>query len=365
MNTRPPCEDWTIIKKFLPPDWERAGYELGGLRRKRKIKDAETLLRVLLMHAAAGTSLRTTVAYAREAGLCEISDVGLQHRLKVAGRWLGWIAQGLCEAMREGTPERRLGSRFRVRLVDGTLVNEAGATGSDWHIHYSILLHTLQCDSFLVTDVKQGESLRLYTVEPDDVLVADRGYCRRTDIAHVRDHGGQVVIRFQWSNLPLYDRRGNRLDMLPALRGLRPDQVGDWDVWIRHPRTKQLMKGRLCALRKSAASIDRAQKKARHRANRNGQVIKPETIEHASYVTVFTTISRHWLSGADVLALYRDRWQIELVFKRLKSLVRISVLPKTDEQSCKAWLHAKLVIALLAERLYREAESFSPWGYPI
>jgi len=44
--------------------------------------------------------------------------------------------------------------------------------------------------------------------------------------------------------------------MLPALRGLRPDQVGDWDVWIRQPRTKQLMKGRLCALRKSAASAE-------------------------------------------------------------------------------------------------------------
>ena len=124
------------------------------------------------------------------------------------------------------------------------------------------------------------------------------------------------------------------------------------------------MKGRLCAVRKSREAAAQAQRKVRRKASKERHEVKKDTLEHAAYVTVFTTVNRHAMSGVKVLSMYRDRWQIELVFKRLKGLVRLGSLPKTDKASCMAWLHGKLVIALLAERLYREAEFFSPWGYP-
>ena len=125
------------------------------------------------------------------------------------------------------------------------------------------------------------------------------------------------------------------------------------------------MKGRLCTVRKSAEAAAEARHKVRRKASKERNALKKETLEHAGYVTVFTTVNRHALSGEQVLSLYRDRWQIELVFKRLKGLVKLGALPKTEGESCKAWLHGKLVIALLAEHLHREAEFFSPWGYPL
>ena len=65
------------------------------------------------------------------------------------------------------------------------------------------------------------------------------------------------------------------------------------------------------------------------------------------------------------MMLYRARWQIELLFKRLKSIIGLGHLPKHNEQSCMAWLTGKLFVALLVERIYHEAEFFSPWGYPL
>jgi len=65
-------------------------------------------------------------------------------------------------------------------------------------------------------------------------------------------------------------------------------------------------------------------------------------------------------STRQVLELYRVRWQIELRFKHLKSLLGLGCLPKYDEQSCRAWIQAKLLCSLLIERLMREAEFFSP-----
>ena len=40
-------------------------------------------------------------------------------------------------------------------------------------------------------------------------------------------------------------------------------------------------------------------------------------------------------------------------------------MPKRTQASCRAWLHGKLLVALLLERLPEEAEHFSPWGYEL
>jgi len=60
-------------------------------------------------------------------------------------------------------------------------------------------------------------------------------------------------------------------------------------------------------------------------------ITRPGTLEFAKYVIVFTTRSSG--STADVLRSYRMRWQIELVFKRLKSLAQLGHVPKHDDRS--------------------------------
>lgn len=59
------------------------------------------------------------------------------------------------------------------------------------------------------------------------------------------------------------------------------------------------------------------------------------------------------------------RWQVELIFKRLKSLLDIGHLPKFDPSSSRAWLYGKLFLALLTEKLARITRAFSPWGYRL
>jgi IS4 transposase len=85
---------------------------------------------------------------------------------------------------------------------------------------------------------------------------------------------------------------------------------------------------------------------------------RPETLEFAKYVLLFTT---RWLgSAADILECYRMRWQIELAFKRLKSLAQLGHLPKHDNRSSRAWLYGKLLVVLLAQKLIRIGRDISP-----
>ena len=164
MNARPIEDDWNILKRFLPKDWTDQAIQLGALRRKRKIDSAEILLRVLLIHLAEGKSLRTTAAYAQEAGLCDVNDVALLHRLRSSEEWLRWIAYKLFQDLRGPAVPAQVRKRFRIRLVDGTSISEPGSTGTDWRIHYCLRFETLRCDTFLVTDPRVVEDFQRYPV---------------------------------------------------------------------------------------------------------------------------------------------------------------------------------------------------------
>jgi hypothetical protein len=358
-------DDWEILLRLLPAGWEDKALELGALSRRRKIDSAGTLLRVLMIHLASGMSLRTTAAYAQEAKLCSINDAALLHRLRVSEEWLHWMCVEILKEMKKCSGAEKLGGRFQVRVVDGTSISEPGSTGTDWRVHYCLRLDNLRCDTFQVTSPKIGESLQRYDVSSGDLLIGDRGYCKRRGIMHVLENGGHVLVRFHSTNLPLFKKNGTPFSPLEYLRSLKAGDCGDWDVYFQPPGCQDLQKGRFCAIKKTNEAAELAKKKLRTTAIKKQRTLRQETVEYAEYVCVFTTPNRHSLKAQDVLELYRGRWQVELSFKRLKSIIGVGHLPKKNDESCIAWLYGKMLVAMLVERLYLEAESFSPWGYPI
>jgi hypothetical protein len=143
---------------------------------------------------------------------------------------------------------------------------------------------------------------------------------------------------------------------------LQETNIGrEWPVWVQG--TQERIAGRLCALRKSAEAAERARRRIARKVQQGGPKPKPETLQYAGYVMVFTTVPARHFSTAEVLEWYRVRWQIELVFKRLKSLAELGALPKHDDHSARAWLYGKLLIALLGQKLERLGRDISPWGY--
>ena len=61
-----------------------------------------------------------------------------------------------------------------------------------------------------------------------------------------------------------------------------------------------------------------------------------------------------------MLAAYRLRWQIELAFKRLKSLLGIDKIPTHTERASRSWLAAHLIMALLCDEASQEFLDASP-----
>ena len=352
-------EDWRVIESVLPLGWDEAARRTGAFIRARAFDGPSSLLRVLLIHLVDGCSLRETAVRARAGELACVSDVALLGRLRGSGEWFRWMAEKLSERLVQSSEEVIPGRRIQV--VDATIVNEPGETGSTWRLHYSIQLSTLACQQVKVTPADDGETLARFDVSPGDVLMADRGLAKRPGIRHVVDHGGDIVIRMNATNVPLEDEKGRAFRMLPRLRKMSAGAVQSWPVVIRDERG--LIPARLCALKKSTQATRESRKKLLATAKRKSRTLLPETIEMAGYVVVLTTMAE--ASAEQILELYRHRWQIELAFKRLKSLLHLGHLKKTDPVGARAWLQGKLFVAALIETLVQTGERFSPWGYQM
>jgi hypothetical protein len=350
-------EDWEVIETVLPEGWQEAAKRTGALVRTRGFDSAATLLRVLLIHLVDGCSLRETAVRAQAGGLAKVSDVALLGRLRGSGEWFRWMVEQMSQRLSSASQEVLPGKR--VRLVDASVVCEPGATGSTWRLHYMIDLSTLACEQVQVTLPEEGETLTRFTVRAGDVLMADRGLAHRRGIGHVVAHQGEVIVRMNLISVPLEDAKGRAMALLPRLRKLAIGQARAWPAVIRDEHGSIAV--RVCALKKSAEQTRKSQEKVRQIASRKGRELQPDTLEAAGYVVVLTTLPE--VPPARILELYRHRWQIELAFKRLKSLLHLGHLKKTDPVGAKAWLQGKLFVATLIETLIAVGERFSPWGY--
>lgn len=354
-------DEWGVVTDLLPPGWEQAARDLGAFRRARYLADPGSLLRLLLFHAINDCGLRETVAQARASGLAQISQVALLKRLRTAGPWLAWIGAELCRPWREAP---RLPETMRVRAIDSTTVQGPASKGIEWRVHYSLELNSLHCDWFELADVHGGERLERTPMQPGDVLLADRNYLCADGVAAAHRAGAEVLIRMRWRHPRLLDRRGRSFEALDHVRALRTGRVGAWAV--RLPvKGGSAIDGRVIAVRLPAPLAAQAVRRAERSSIRQGKHPDPRSIEAAQFVLLFTTLPESALAAGEVMELYRCRWQVELAFKRLKQLLKLGRLPHQDPVVAKAWIHAKLVVAMLLETLFRNARTFSPWGYAI
>jgi hypothetical protein len=360
-------EDWSVLESFFPERWQELAAETGALKGLHQDKDISTgdYIRTLVIHLGCGYSLKETAVRSKHAGLADLSHVGVFKRLKKAKEWLR--AMCLLLFKEQGVNLDNQGN-FQLRLFDATTVKEPGKTGSLWRIHYSVRIPSLTCDFFRLSETKgkgTGESFFQFPIKKEDYVVADRGYSTASGVHFVASKKAYVMVRVNTQSLPILNLKGAEFPLLKNVTSIKKaGTIRSWQVLIPN-RSGECIKGRICVIRKTKKAIEIAHEKLRKSSNKKGHKTKPETVEYAKYVIIFTTFPEESFSSFDVLQWYRTRWQVELIFKKFKSIAQLGHLPKQDPDSSQAWLYGKLFVALLIEKLIAHANSISPWGYGL
>jgi hypothetical protein len=356
-------EDWDVLAGLFPGGWQEEALRSGAVERLRGFSSVDALLRTLLLHVGSGFSLRETAVRAKLADWADVSDVALLKRLRNSESWL----RALCvRLLNESGFEAASSEGPRIRIVDGTIVREPGKTGSQWRILYTIRLPQLECDFFEVTSAEgagNGESLTRIPAQSGELILGDAAYGGLPGLLAMKQKRADVLIRVNPVAFLAYGPGQRRFPLLQRVSRLtQAGKVREWKVWLRGSSGEEVA-GRLCVIRKSEQAVRQAQRRLQRKASKKQTELKPETLEFARYVMVFTSYQQG--TATQVLQWYRMRWQIELVFKRMKSLLRLGHLPKYDDRSSRAWLYGKLLIALLTQKLIRTGRDISPWGYSL
>jgi hypothetical protein len=364
MMIRPEILDqWSEVNAHFPPDFdlEATARSRGAFTRVREIKNAETLLRLALGYGGLGMSLRETCAWAEAGGIASLSDPSLLERLCKAAPWLGDIVAALIAEQTKVPAGRWAG--YRLRALDGTSICQPGADRTTWRLHVGYDLATGQVDQLELTDVHGAENLQRLTYRPGDVVLSDRCYARPRDLRPVVDAGADFIVRTGWNSLRLLQANGEPFDLFAALAA-QAEQEGEVQVRIHEGGAAPLQPLilRLVIRRKDPEQAQADQKRLLKDAKKRGKQPDPRSLEAAKYILLLTSLPADAFPPTDILALYRFRWQIELAFKRFKSLAGLDMLPAKKPELARAWIYARLIVAIIAEQIAGQVPDSSPSG---
>jgi len=355
---------WPYLATLIGSSEEiaRSAVAAGALIRRREVRSADTLLRLAITYGFCGFSLRQTAAYAQTVGFATISDVALLKRLRRCGPWLGeLLAHKL--AQRAGLGELP-GNRLRLRLIDATTVARPGSTGIDWRLHMSMDVSRGRVDHIELTDAKGAETLTRFAFASSDLVIADRGYAKAKDLDHVSRASAFFIVRTSRHSMKLEHRDGRPFDYVEGLNQLPEAAAGEFAVQVR-VSPKHTLPCRLIGIRKSEPAAERTRSKILAESRKKHRITDPRTLESAGFMAVLTNLPVDQATPEQILDLYRFRWQIEMNFKDLKSVLELDALPAKDPALARTYLYAKLLGTFLIDDLTTRYLSFSPWGYKV
>ena len=346
------------IFEIMPEGWEEAAIREKALVRGRNIKTPKELLRLNFLYQTQGETYGLTSALTQISENQEgLNKTAVKNRIVNSAGWLKWICENLCR--QEGflvDPPKWL-EKYDVELVDASDYACNGSRGSDFRFHYMMNLFTMNTTEMYFTKATEGETLTRYTrIKENQIIVADRGYCSIREINYIVEHKDDYVIRMRSNSFNLYREDGKKFDLTEELK--KDDTPGrkiDLSLFIK--RGKEFIPVRICAIAKSYEDVKKSERQMK-KSNKSRRPLSELQTVWSHFVVVVTSLDRK-ISTEQILELYRMRWQIELVFKRFKSIFGGREFTARKEESVKAWFYGKLLLAIVCEALAKKGR-FSP-----
>jgi hypothetical protein len=178
---------------------------------------------------------------------------------------------------------------------------------------------------------------------PGTLLVYDLGYFNLERFAALDGQQAKFISRLQ-PGTTVRDSEGAALNLVSYLRQ-QPASLVDRLIQLG---SKERLPCRLIAIRVPEEVANRRRQQAREKARDHGRTVSKEYLELLGWTLFVTNCLASELTWKAVVALYRARWQIELLFKLWKSFNGLArCRPEATALEQLAVFYAKLIGAVL------------------
>jgi hypothetical protein len=341
----------------LPKEYEEECFKQGAIIRKRGVTSPSDLMMLAMFHLQNGCTLMEISEIARVTKLGNMSDVAFMKRFEKCGSWFRYLNEKIATncIINYQMPQWLAGKTLVA--IDASDVREKGRSGRIYRLHYALDIFKMTSVEHKITTNKTGESICNFNFQPGSVVIADRCYATIKGMAHCVRLGAEYIIRMRKNSFTVRDDDNEKVDLSSLLSKLKTEENLDISAFATNVNGDR-MPVRICAKRKTPNAIAQTQNKLRRQEIRRQLTITDGAKAFNEYIIVITNIDGS-VTAHDILEAYRLRWQVEIYFKRLKSIMDFGELPKRRHDSIIAWLNGKIMIALLIEAIIAKV-SFSP-----
>ena len=202
--------------------------------------------------------------------------------------------------------------------------------------------------------IHETKTLKIGPWVKNKVLLIDLGFFKFQMFSRIQENGGYFLSRLRTNSNPLFLStlriyRGNTIE----LEGKRWKEVKD-----------KIKRGVLDA----EVEVTFSRRPYRGKQSKDAKPFRLVAIynyEAKRYHTYITNIPPNALSAEDVAELYRVRWDIEMIFKELKSKYSLDVIKSANPNVVEGLIWVGILTLLVSRRLFNVLRASAPIEHAV
>lgn len=352
-------ETWNKkILSYLPEQLDELAKQTGILQRKRGIRSAADMLKLLFLYACSNVSFRILASAACALGISDISDTAWRKHFSKAVPFLRQVLQSMLSSLIPFRADASVLKEIKnVLLLDASVVCQEGKSQEQQRIHMCYSLNLNQMQQIKVTDRHTAESLTHFSMKKGDLVMADAGYGTAQNYIFAQEQQADVILRITPKCFCLYDADGKKISLVSLLKEAEEKHREIMDIFgFCKYRTKTAFV-RIIAQKLPEERAEEARKRKKAKASKKQYKITEDTLLCAGWIVVITSLGAEY-GGEEILSLYANRWQVELLFKRFKQNFSVTAIKAGTASYAEAMVLLWLIVWVMAERQSFLAECF-------
>jgi len=189
-------------------------------------------------------------------------------------------------------------------------------------------------------------------VQLGDLLLIDLGYFRMKTFCQIASKGAFFLSRLLITTKLISADTLNPIDLPGLLKKVKQD-IYQMHV-IMGAEKKTQVPCRLVCMRVSQDIATERRRKLKRKSRERGNTISQQHLILADWTLMVTNVPTEVLPSEMVRSLYTLRWQIELLFKQIKSVLCVHKSTTGRENRLRCEIYGKLIMAVMLYRTHAD-----------
>lgn len=189
-------------------------------------------------------------------------------------------------------------------------------------------------------------------VQHGDLLLVDLGYFSMKTFHEIYVRGAYFLSRFFIGIRLFYPKTFKPVDLLRVLGRIKGD-IYEMQVIVGGHKETQVC-CRLVCLRVSQEVANARRRRLKKTSRERGRTPSQFHLLLADWTLMITNVPEKWLPPEMARPFYSLRWQIELLFKQIKTVLCIHKSDTGKENRLRCEIYGKLIMAVMIHRIHAD-----------